>query len=78
MRDIPLIFPISLAVIVLMLIFTSAYAISANAVAGEPIYSSTISPSGMLIPADQSGASSSGASGYTWVEKTAFLVCPLH
>ena len=33
MRDLPIIFPISLAVLLAALLFTSAYAVSANAVA---------------------------------------------
>ena len=35
MRDIPIVFPIALAIIVAMLLFTSAYAVSASAVARE-------------------------------------------
>ena len=79
MRDIPIIFPISLAVIVALLLFTSAYAISANAVEGESPYSSTFAPAGVVVPLDQNGGDSTGDSaGYSWYEKTALFVCPLH
>ena len=50
MRDIPIVFPIALAIIVAMLLFTSAYAVSANAVASNSAYSSQLSPSGIVIP----------------------------
>ena len=75
MRDIPIIFPISLAVIVALLLFTSAYAISANAVEGESAYSSTFAPAGVVVPLDKNGGDSAG---YSWYEKTALFVCPLH
>lgn len=35
MRDLPIIFPISLAVLLAVMLFTSAYAISANAVSDQ-------------------------------------------
>ena len=35
MRELPIVFPISLAIIVLLLLFTSAYAISSSAYANE-------------------------------------------
>ena len=37
LRDVPLVFPISLAIIVVMLFFTGAYAISENALEGEQV-----------------------------------------
>ena len=79
MRDLPIVFPISLAIIVAMLLFTTAYAVSANAAAGQPIYSSTLSPAGIVAPNSPDGtASSDDDRGYGWYEKAAFFVCPLH
>ena len=78
MRDIPIVFPIALAIIVAMLLFTSAYAVSANAVATNSAYSSQMSPSGFVVPAQQGNTSSDGSSDYNWYQKTAFFICPLH
>ncbi len=36
MRDLPIIFPISLAILLAAMLFTSAYAISANAASERP------------------------------------------
>ena len=77
MRDIPIVFPIALAIIVAMLLFTSAYAVSANAVANNSAYSS-ISPSGLVVPTQQGKTASDESSDYNWYQKTAFLICPLH
>ena len=75
MRDIPIVFPIALAIIVAMLLFTSAYAVSANAVAGNSAYSSQLSPSGLAISTGQgSSASSGGSEGYNWYEQAALAV----
>ncbi len=71
MRDIPIVFPISLAIIVAMLIFTSAYAVSANAVAGQGVYSAAISPGAVAERTER-------AEDYQWFERAALLVCPLH
>ena len=53
MRDIPIVFPIALAIIVAMLLFTSAYAVSANAVANNPSYGTQVSSTGFVIPTGQ-------------------------
>ena len=74
MRDIPIVFPIALAIIVAMLLFTSAYAVSANAVAGNTGYSSQVSPTGFVISTGQSGATSDGSGNYNWYEKAALAV----
>ena len=74
MRDIPIVFPIALAIIVVMLLFTSAYAVSANAVASNPSYSSQMSPTGFVVPAQQGGAATDGSEGYSWYEQAALAV----
>ena len=71
MRDIPIVFPIALAIIVAMLLFTSAYAVSANAVASNSAYSSQLSPSGIVIP---TGQGNDGSEGYSWYEQAALAV----
>lgn len=68
MREIPIVFPISLAIIVLLLLFTSAYAISSSAYAGEQAYAATLS----------SGGSVENAPDRSFYQKAAFAVCPLH
>lgn len=68
MREIPIVFPISLAIIVLLLLFTSAYAISSNTYANEQMYASTLA----------SGENAEQAPGRTVFQKAAFAVCPLH
>ncbi len=78
MRDIPIVFPIALAIIVAMLLFTSAYAVSANAVASSSTYSSQLSPSGFAVPTQQGNVVSDESGDYNWYEKTAFFICPLH
>ena len=74
MRDIPIVFPIALAIIVAMLLFTSAYAVSANAVANNPSYASQVSPTGLVIPAGQGNATSDGSENYSWYEQAALAV----
>ena len=71
MRDIPIVFPIALAIIVAMLLFTSAYAVSANAVASNSAYSSQLSPSGIVI---STGQGSDSSEGYSWYEQAALAV----
>ena len=61
-RDLPIIFPISLAVLLAALLFTSAYAVSANAVAD-----------GAAL-----GANAAASADNTLFEKGALLVCPFH
>ena len=67
MRDIPIVFPISLAIILAMLVFTGAYAISADAVAGSGVYST---PAGSAMPVD--ALASDGE--YTWYQEAALFV----
>ena len=68
MRELPIVFPISLAIIVLLLLFTSAYAISSNTYASEQMYASTLTSSGSVEQAPDR----------TVFQKAAFAVCPLH
>ena len=74
MRDIPIVFPISLAIIVVMLFFTGAYAISANAVEGGGVYST---PAGSALPVEQTTRDTGGGE-YDWYQQAALFVCPLH
>ena len=63
-RDVPLVFPISLAIILVMLFFTGAYAIAENALEDERV-------SGQVETA-------LGSEDREWVENAAIFVCPLH
>ena len=63
-RDVPLVFPISLAILLVMLFFSGAYAISENALEGERV-------SGQV-------EASVGLEDREWVENAAIFVCPLH
>lgn len=62
MRDLPIIFPISLAVLLAVMLFTSAYAISANAVSDQS------AAAGVSRSADDNSV----------FERGALLVCPFH
>ena len=73
-RDIPIVFPIALAIIVAMLLFTSVYAVSANAVAGNAAYSSQVSPTGFVISGSGGRAATDGSEGYSWYEQAALAV----
>ena len=57
-----------------MLLFTSAYAVSANAVGNNPSYSSQVSPTGFMIPTGQGSATSDGSRNYNWYEQAALAV----
>ena len=71
MREIPVVFPISLAVIVLLLLFTSAYAISSDVAANEQTYGASLAQGGF-------GGTGEQAPDRQWFQKAAFAVCPLH
>ena len=76
MRDIPIVFPISLAIILAMLVFTGAYAISADAVDGGGMYAT---PAGSVVSVDTAaGANDAADGGYDWYQQAALFVCPLH
>ena len=70
MRELPIVFPISLAIIVLLLLFTSAYAISSSAYDSEQAYAASLSSGGLV--------EGGGAPERSLFQKTAFAVCPLH
>lgn len=63
MKEIPLIFPLSLLVIILLSVFTGAYAISENALDTQTTAAGTI----VQEEADTQ-----------WFEKGAIWLCPLH
>ena len=64
LRDVPLVFPISFAVILVMLFFTGAYAISENA----------LEERAAAVQVDAAVASEDRE----WLENAAIFVCPLH
>lgn len=64
MKHIPIIFPISLAVITFFLVLSGAYAISESAVSTEVVSSED----GNVVQFNQ----------LKWHQKTAVWVCPLH
>jgi hypothetical protein len=63
-RDVPLVFPISLVIILVMLFFSGAYAVAENAVEDERV-------------SGQVGAAV-GSEDREWLEDAALFVCPLH
>ncbi len=62
MKDLPLIFPLSLLVIVLLSVFTGAYAIAENALDTQTTAAGTV-----VQEAD-----------IQWFEKGSIWLCPLH
>ena len=62
-------FPIALAIIVAMLLFTSAYAVSANAVANNRSHTLKVSHTGFVISTGQGSATSDGSKTYSWYER---------
>ena len=63
MKHIPIVFPLSLLVIIVLSFFTGAYAISENALSEQP---TAIAAAGQ------------GETDHQWLEKGAIWVCPLH
>ena len=75
MKDIPIIFPISLVVIILLTFFTGAYAISANALDNPaPIYTASINP----IETSGDPDAAPEAAERAWYQGAAMWICPLH
>ena len=70
MRDLPIIFPISLAIILILVFFTGAYAISAGAVPEQPVYTST--------PGSGGAPTGDETTQNSWFEQGAIFVCPFH
>ncbi len=63
MRRVPLVFPISLAVLAVMSFFTGAWAVAEGAVNER---------------ATAAASGDAEAKGYNWHQKAAIVVCPLH
>ncbi len=70
MKDIPIIFPIALVVIIIATFFTGAYAIAEGAVRDDPGSAQHLA-AGAASDGDTSG-------DHDWYQDAAFLVCPLH
>ena len=64
MKHIPIVFPVSLLVIIVLSFFTGAYAISESALRDQP--------TAVAATAEQ------GETDHQWLEKSAIWVCPLH
>ena len=64
MKDIPIVFPLSLLVIILLSFFSGAYAISENALSDQP--------AAIVAAAEQ------GETDHQWFERGAIWACPLH
>jgi hypothetical protein len=69
-KDVPIIFPIALVVIIVATFFTGAYAIAEGAVREDPS-SAQQHPAGTASGGDVSG-------DHDWYQDAAILVCPLH
>ena len=70
MKNIPIIFPIALVVIIIATFFTGAYAIAEGAVRDDP-GSAQQHRAGTVSDGEASG-------DYDWYQDAAILVCPLH
>ncbi len=71
MRDIPLVFPIALVVIVVLTFFTGAYAVSEGAQRNDrQVLTASVVGGSALGPAQ--------TSEHDWYENAAIWVCPLH
>ena len=72
MKDIPVIFPLSLLVIVVLSFLTGAYAISEDALSEEP---GVIAATAFVGPNEPGDAESLD---HQWYQRAAIWVCPLH
>lgn len=76
MRDLPIIFPISLAGLLAMIFFSGAYAISEGATSQESQASTTsVAPSGTF---NHPNPPTEGTERFDWYQDVAIWVCPLH
>ena len=73
MRDLPIIFPISLVVMLIAIFFSGAYAISEGATSSEPLFPTT--SAGTF---DHLNPPAQGSDEYDWFQDAALWVCPLH
>jgi hypothetical protein len=72
MKDLPIIFPIALVVLLVLVFFTGAYAISEGATTSEPL--NTQYPPATAGTIEHANT----ISGFGWYEDAAIWVCPLH
>ena len=76
MRELPVIFPISLVVLLIMIFFSGAYAVSEGATSIQPVaHTASMAPTGTF---DHLNPPPAGAEGFDWYEDAAIWVCPLH
>ena len=74
-KHIPVIYPLSLVVIILVTFFAGAYAISEGAFKDtSPIYAATAP----TFETDAGPAALGGATQHDWYETAAVWICPLH
>ena len=71
MKNIPIIFPIALAVIIITTFFTGAYAIAEGAVRDD-------APNAAQQPAAGTASDGDASREHDWYQSAAILVCPLH
>lgn len=64
LKDVPLIFPFSFAVMALIIFFAGAYGVAESAVSDQP--------------AVDSASSVASSAEHDWYESAAIFVCPLH
>ena len=76
MKNIPIIFPIALAVIIVATFFTGAYAISEAALNGEGAVAGDALAASAGVT--YSAPPSTNTADLDWFENAAILVCPLH
>ena len=75
MKDLPIIFPIALVVIVVLTFFTGIYAISEGAERDDaPILAASVVGTGSLVGSLGPGPTPE----HDWYESAAIWVCPLH
>ncbi|MDA1188501.1 MAG: hypothetical protein O2854_02305 [Chloroflexi bacterium] len=68
MKDLPKIYPISLLVIIIFIVFVAAYAVSEQAISGVEASGSSI----------ESSPTQAEDTGFAFHQRAAIWVCPLH
>ena len=76
MKNVPIIFPIALALIIIATFFTGAYAVSEAALNGGDILAgdSPAVSAGLSSPTQRQAASDD----LEWYQNAAIFICPLH
>jgi hypothetical protein len=74
LKHIPIIFPISLAVIIFFTFFSGAYAISENALDGQ----SQAYTASVIDTSSEFASDPEAQDDLQWHERAAIWVCPLH